>query len=293
MKWEDREESKNVDDRRGVKMTGAALGGGGILVVIVYLVAQFMGLDPQQAKQLANVAQKVAPQGQEEQEGPVAQSPQEERAARFSKVILKDTEDVWTDLFRKNGKQYVLPKMKLYREGTRSGCGFAESAVGPFYCPADETVYLDLSFYTDMQEKLGAPGEFARAYVIAHEVGHHVQRLLGYSAIVDRIRQGGNPVETNHASVRLELQADYLAGVWAHHNEKKYKFLEPGDVESAMNAARQIGDDQLQRSAGRPVQPDSFTHGTSKQRMRWFMRGLETGDVGGAAALFKLPYNEL
>jgi predicted metalloprotease len=292
MKWEGRQESGNVEDRRG--MRGAAVaGGGGVLVLVVYLLAQFMGLDPQQAKQLANVANQVAPQQRQGDGKPVDESPQEKRNAQFTKVVLGDTEVVWTDLFRKLGKNYQKPTLVLYRDRVSSGCGSADSSVGPFYCPADSRVYIDLEFYDDMQKKLNSPGEFARAYVIAHEVGHHVQRLLGYSAYVDEVRRRGNPVETNQASVRLELQADYLAGVWAHHAQKRFNFLEKGDIDSALNAAFEIGDDRLQRKSRGTVRPDTFTHGTSKQRMRWFLQGFETGDVPAARQLFDQRYEEL
>ena len=181
----------------------------------------------------------------------------------------------------------------LYTQQVRSGCGSADSSVGPFYCPADSKVYIDLTFYRDMEKKLRAGGDFARAYVIAHEVGHHVQRLLGYSQRVDEVRRTGNKVETNRMSVRLELQADFLAGVWAHHGQKRYKFLDPGDLEEAMNAANAIGDDRLQKRSRGTVNPDSFTHGTSRQRMRWFREGFDSGDASRARLLFELPYNEL
>lgn len=292
MKWEGREESENVEDRRSMK--GAAVaGGGGVLVLVVYLLAQFMGADPQQAKQLANVVNQVAPQGKQDGGPPPEETPEEKRKAQFSRVVFKDTENVWNDLFRKMNKKYQEPTLVLFTGRVNSACGSADSAVGPFYCPGDSKVYIDLDFYNDMQKQLNAPGEFARAYVIAHEVGHHVQRLLGYSAAVDEVRRRGNPVETNHASVRLELQADYLAGVWAHHAQKKYNFLEKGDVESALNAAFEIGDDRLQKKSRGTVVPDSFTHGTSKQRQKWFMEGFKTGDVNGARQLFELRYDQL
>lgn len=296
MQWEGREESENVEDRRGMRGTGAVVGGGGVLVLVIYLAAQFMGVDPNQAKQIAVGVDKVVHQGQPpQQQGgpPAAETLEEKKKAQFSKVVFGDTERIWTDLFAKAGKQYQYPTLVLFSGQVASACGTADSAVGPFYCPGDSKVYIDLDFYNDMQRKLDAPGEFARAYVIAHEVGHHVQRLLGYSKLVDDVRRRGNPVEANHASVRLELQADYLAGVWAHHAQNKYKFLEKGDVESAMNAAFQIGDDRLQQKARGTVRPDSFTHGTSKQRQRWFMEGYRTGSVQGAEALFKLPYDQL
>jgi predicted metalloprotease len=219
--------------------------------------------------------------------------PQEERLAHFAKVIFGDTERVWDDLFQKMGKRYQKPVLVLFSGQVRSACGMADAAVGPFYCPGDSRVYIDLSFYRDMEKKLNAPGEFARAYVIAHEVGHHVQRLLGYSKQVDEARRTMSKVEYNKMSVRLELQADYLAGVWAHYGQEKYRFLQPGDLESALNAAFQIGDDRLQKQARGYVVPDSFTHGTSAQRQRWFKQGFETGNIDDAKQLFDLPYEKL
>jgi predicted metalloprotease len=191
------------------------------------------------------------------------------------------------------GKQYQKPVLVLFSDQVDSACGTADAAVGPFYCPGDSRVYIDLSFYRDMERKLNAPGEFARAYVIAHEVGHHVQRLLGYSARVDSARRAEGRAESNKMSVRLELQADFLAGVWAHHGQKRFHFLEPGDIESARHAAFEIGDDQLQKKARGYVVPDTFTHGTSRQRERWFQEGFRTGDVDRARLLFDLNDGEL
>ncbi len=291
MQWEDRQESENVDDRR--RMSGgarAALGGAGGIIVL--LLAYFLGVDPRLVQNLVNIA---APQVQQDdgkgQQRPI--DPKEERQAKFSKVIFHDTEEIWNELFRKIGRRYQEPRLVLFSGFVESACGGADSAVGPFYCPGDKMVYIDLSFYNDMERKLNAPGEFARAYVIAHEVGHHVQNLLGYSAKVNEVRARGNKVESNRASVRLELQADFLAGVWAHHGQKKYNFLDPGDMESALNAAFEIGDDRLQKKARGTVVPDAFTHGTSKQRMRWFQEGFKTGDVQRAELLFSLPYDQL
>lgn len=285
MQWEGREESTNVDDRRSLKPAGLAIGGGGILIVIIALV---LGVDPRKIMGPGGLG--VQPQGQQEQGPP---DPEEERLAKFTKVVFRDTEVVWEEQFQQLRKSYTKPTLVLYTQAVESGCGNADSSVGPFYCPADAKVYIDLTFYRDMQKKLGAEGEFARAYVVAHEVGHHVQRLLGYSARVDEARQSGNKVEANRMSVRLELQADFLAGVWAHHGQKKYQFLERGDIESAMNAANAIGDDRLQRKARGTVNPDSFTHGTSQQRMRWFNEGLKSGDVRAAARLFDARYEDL
>ena len=286
MKWEGREESSNVEDRRGLgKKVGLVAGGGGILAVLLALI---FGLDPQQVAQLLGQAGQGQPNAQQQ-----AADPEEERMVSFTKVILHDTEVVWDEQFRKMGKKYPKPELVLFSGEVESACGMAESAVGPFYCPGDAHVYIDLSFYRDMQRKLNSPGEFARAYVIAHEVGHHVQKLLGYSRRVDEARRRSSKVEANNMSVRLELQADYLAGVWAYHGQKTFNFLEPGDIESALNAAFEIGDDRLQKKARGYVVPDAFTHGTSEQRMRWFKQGFQTGDVKGAAALFQLRYESL
>jgi uncharacterized protein len=292
MQWEDREESQNVEDRRGMSpKAGMALGGGGILILIIALI---FGLDP---KQVANVVGNVGGGGGGAQQGQVDNNreftPEENRQAKFSSVIFNDTEIIWSEIFAKLGKTYKKPKMVLFTGVVQSACGTADSAVGPFYCPGDEKVYIDVAFYVEMEKKLHAGGEFARAYVIAHEVGHHVQNLLGYTARVDDTRRQRNEVESNRASVRLELQADFLAGVWAHYAQKKFNFLEKGDIESAMNAANQIGDDTLQRNATGRVRPDAFTHGTSKQRMKWFIEGLKTGDLSKMKLLFELPYNEL
>lgn len=292
MEWQGREESENVEDRRSFGKGALAIGGGvgGILIVILALV---LGVDP---RRLGELPGQDAPQGgavapDNQQTRPV--DPEEERMASFSKVVLHDTEVIWEELFRKMGKQYQKPVLVLYSGHVDSACGMAESAVGPFYCPGDSRVYIDLSFYRDMQRKLSAPGEFARAYVLAHEVGHHVQRQLGYSQREDGTRQRTNKAESNKMSVRHELQADFFAGVWAYHAQKKFKFLEKGDMESALNAAFAIGDDRLQKKTRGYVVPDSFTHGTSKQRMRWFTEGFEKGDVSEARSLFDLRDNEL
>ncbi len=204
--------------------------------------------------------------------------PAEEERKEFVSVVLGYTEDVWEDLFRKMNKEYVKPKLELFRDATQSGCGNASSAVGPFYCPADQKVYLDLGFFQELKEKFKAPGDFAEAYVVAHEVGHHVQNLLGISDKVHAAQSRASKAEANELSVRLELQADFLAGVWAHHAQKIKSILEVGDVESGLRAATAIGDDRLQMEAQGYVVPDSFTHGTSKQRVRWFTKGLKTGD---------------
>ena len=266
MQWEGREESKNVDDRRGRGRAGLAVGGvGGLIIVILGLI---FNVD----------IQKFLGQG-----GPVGDQPTdpaEEKTAHFAKVVFGDTERVWEKQFRQMNppREYKKPTLVLFSKHVDTeGCGSADAGVGPFYCPSDSSVYIDLSFYRVLEEKLGSPGEFARAYVLAHEVGHHVQRLLGYSARVDEARQTGNKRHENEMSVRLELQADFLAGVWAHHAQKEFKFLEKGDIESATNAAFHIGDDYLQQQARGKVTKESFTHGTSEQRQTWFRRGFTTG----------------
>jgi len=291
MKTEGREESRNVEDRRGMPMkTGLALGGGGLGMVAIIILAVVLGVDPQKLLNAPGVGPGVQ-QVDDTQDRP--KDPEEEEMAHFAKVVFHDTEVIWGEQFRKMGRRYDEPILHLFTGEVQTDCGGAESASGPFYCPADSRVYIDLSFYKDMQRKLNAPGDFARAYVIAHEVGHHVQRLLGYSRRVDEARRSGNKVEANHMSVRLELQADYLAGVWAYYGQKKFDFLEKGDLESALNAANQIGDDRLQKKARGYVVPDSFTHGRSDQRMRWFKKGFETGDVDKARELFDLDYEDL
>jgi predicted metalloprotease len=290
MRLDGQEESENVEDRRGGPKAGMTLGLGGLVII---LIGMFLGVDPRQLMQfVAKVNPPAAGQAQPgEPAGPV--DPAEEKEAHFTKVIFGDTEVVWSELFSEGGQQYQKPVLVLYTDIVESECGQAQSSVGPFYCPADGKVYIDLTFYHDMETQLHAPGDFAQAYVVAHEVGHHVQRLLGYSKIVDKARQSGDEHEANRMSVRLELQADYFAGVWANHGNKKFNFLEEGDVESALNAANQIGDDRLQKKSRGSVVPDTFTHGTSKQRQRWFSEGLRTGDVNGAQQLFKLRYEDL
>jgi predicted metalloprotease len=293
MKTEGREESGNVEDRRGIPVKGGLAVGGGVGVLVIIL-GMIFGFDPQKllnAPGGGEGGEQVGdtPHGASDRPG----DPEEEKTAHFAKVIFRDTEVIWGEQFRKMGRRYEEPILVLFSGHVETACGGAESASGPFYCPGDSRVYIDLSFYKDMQQKLHAPGDFARAYVIAHEVGHHVQRLLGYSKQVDEARRTGSKTEANHMSVRLELQADYLAGVWAYYGQKKFNFLEPGDVESALNAANQIGDDRLQKQARGYVVPDSFTHGRSDQRVRWFKKGFETGDVGKARALFDLDYKDL
>ena len=285
MKWKGDRESENVEDRRGIPKTGLAVGGGvGVLVlaVVVYL----LGGDPQALlNQLQNNPPPQAPAN-----GPVNHA--DDELVQFVKVVLADTEDVWKDQFKQMGKTYREPKLVLFTDQVDTACGGAESAVGPFYCPGDEKVYLDLSFFRELKEKLHAPGEFAQAYVIAHEVGHHVQNLLGTTAKVDAQRRRLSKPEMNRLSVRLELQADFYAGVWANHAQKMKHILQPGDIESALNAAHEIGDDRLQKEARGTVVPDSFTHGTSEQRMRWFKKGFDTGEVSEGDT-FAVDYKDL
>ena len=265
--------------------TKVGIAGGGIAIVVI-IAGLIFGFDPSQILNLLGGGEQGV------QQGPRNASPEEARMAKFSSVIFRSTEVVWTKQFEQMGKRYKLPKLELYSGHVNSGCGSADSSVGPFYCGADEHVYLDLSFFDEMEKKFKAPGEFARAYVIAHEVGHHVQHLLGYSARAQELVRSGRE-DKKQASVRLELQADYLAGVWAHHAKDTFKLNEQ-DIATAIKAAREIGDDRLQVKWGDGrVHPENFTHGTSEQRMRWLMKGYQTGDVEGAADLFAVPYNKL
>jgi predicted metalloprotease len=277
MRWQGGRESDNVEDERAVSPQQMMVGGGLGTIVIVILGLLF-GADPAQLMRIVQQAQVAQPAnpGDGGPERPL--TPEEVEIGKFVKVVLADTEDVWTEIFAGMGRQYVTPKLRLFSGRTKSLCGMADSAVGPFYCPADQKVYLDTAFFNELSDRFGAPGEFARAYVIAHEVGHHVQNQLGISDKFDAMRSQLSKVEYNKQSVRLELQADFFAGVWANHANKARSILESGDVEAALNAASKIGDDALEKKAQGYVVPDSFTHGTSAQRMRWFRKGLETGD---------------
>ena len=272
MQWKGRRESENVEDRR--KLTpGRVAAGGGVGVLVLALVTYFLGGDPQEIlKLLQNNPRAAGLQG-----APVA-DPAQDELKHFVAVVLADTEDVWQEQFQKLGKVYRKPHLVLFTGQVESACGFADAAVGPFYCPGDSMVYLDLGFFNELKTRFRAPGEFAQAYVVAHEVGHHVQKLLGISDRVSGQRTRLSKAEYNRLSVRLELQADFLAGLWAHHAQKTKHILEPGDLEAALRAANAIGDDRLQKQARGYVVPDSFTHGTSEQRLRWFRRGFETGD---------------
>jgi len=273
MRWQNERRSENVEDRRGIRPAGIAVGGG-IGTLILVLVATYLGADPRQVLNLIQNNQQAAPN---KAAAPV--DPAEDKLADFVKVVLGETEDVWTDLFRKMNKEYREPTLVLFKDGVRSACGNASASVGPFYCPGDEKVYIDLSFYQALKDRFKAPGEFAEAYVIAHEIGHHVQNLLGISDKVHAQQSRVSKEEANELSVRLELQADFLAGVWAHHLHKNRQILEAGDLDDGLRAASAIGDDRLQQETQGYVVPDSFTHGTSKQRVRWFRRGLQTGDI--------------
>ncbi len=274
MRWEHGRRSENIEDRRGMRVGKPGLVGGGIGAIVLALVALYFGVDP---SVVLNQAGNLAPT-QEEQ--PVTFSPEEEKLKEFMSVVLADTEDVWSTLFRGSGQQYRQPKLVLFSGAVESACGFAEAAMGPFYCPGDQKLYLDMSFFNDLAQRHDAPGDFAQAYVLAHEVGHHVQTLLGVSEQVQAARQHAGEAEGNAMQVKMELQADCFAGVWAHHANKTRQILEPGDTEEALAAAAGVGDDRLQRQARGYVVPESFTHGSSAQRMQWFKRGMQSGDPG-------------
>lgn len=273
MKWKGRAGSANVEDRRGMGgMGGKGVVGGGLGIIIV-IVITLLGGNP--GDWLGGLQGGSAPGFSQ-----TAPSAQEEELAEFVSVVLADTEKVWSDEFRKEGLTYKNPVLVLYSGSVQSACGTAGSSVGPFYCPGDAKLYIDLSFYEELRTKLNAPGDFAMAYVIAHEVGHHVQTLLGTTRQLDALRSRLSQTEYNRYQVRFELQADYLAGVWAHYAQQM-DLLETGDLEEAVNAASAVGDDRLQRQAQGYVVPDSFTHGTSEQRMRWFKKGFDSGDLNG------------
>jgi predicted metalloprotease len=272
MRWKGRQGSENVRDLRGARRSlaiGGGLGGLGLVILLIYVL---MGGDP---TALLDQGAGVLPGT--EQGAPVDAGSDE--GAQFVSVVLADTEAVWGELFAQNGMAYEEPTLVLFTDQVSSACGFQSAAVGPFYCPGDKTVYIDLSFYELLRQRFGAAGDFAQAYVIAHEVGHHVQNLLGVTEQVDQQRPQLSERDANELSVRVELQADFFAGVWAHHAQRRFNILEPGDIEEALNAANQIGDDNIQRRAQGRVVPDAFTHGTGEQRARWFRLGFETGDI--------------
>jgi predicted metalloprotease len=271
MRWGDGRQSENIEDRRGMRIS-PGLAGGGIGTIIIVLLAMFFGVDPRMLMQaLPEQSSVEAPAG--------AQQGAADPMKQFVSVVLADTEDVWRDLFQRGGETYRDPTLVLFTGAVPSACGMAQTAVGPFYCPADQKVYIDLAFYQDLKDRFEAPGDFAQAYVIAHEVGHHVQNLLGIAGKVHERQQQVSEQQANGLSVRMELQADCLAGVWAHHANRSRQILEKVDVEEALNAASQIGDDRMQMRGRGYVSPDSFTHGSGEQRVRWFRQGLESGEL--------------
>ncbi len=273
MRWKNSRRSSNVEDRRGGSLKGKAAGGG-IITIIIALVAMYFGVDPSVIlNQIGGGGGAVLSTSS------APRSPEENQLADFVSVVLADTEDTWGALFASSKKQYQEPKLVLFTDRVESACGLAQSATGPFYCPADQKVYIDLGFYQDLKQRHQAPGDFAQAYVIAHEVGHHVQTLLGISSQVHKLKQKVDKVQANQLSVRQELQADCFAGLWAHHANKARQILETGDVEEALTAASAIGDDRLQKQSRGYVTPDSFTHGSSAQRVRWFRKGLDSGKL--------------
>ena len=270
MRWKSEDRSDNVEDRRGMPVSRGMVGGG-IGTVLLVLVALYFGIDP------SVILQSVPESGP-----PAATQPRpagQDEMAQFVSVVLADTEKTWHEQFRRHGGAYREPKLVLFTGAVQSACGFAQAAMGPFYCPADGRVYIDLAFYEDLKNRFRAPGDFAQAYVIAHEVGHHVQNLLGITEKVQGAMQRSGRAEANRLSVRMELQADCLAGVWGHHADRTRGLLESGDLEEALGAASAIGDDRIMRQTRGTVVPDSFTHGTSEQRVRWFRKGFETGDM--------------
>lgn len=283
MRWEGNRESENVEDGRdsggggGFRFGGGSLGIGSVVIALV--AGWIFGVNP------LTLLGLMSGGSQPVQQAPAHKPPADDKMARFVSVVLADTEDVWREKFRAAGGTYREPKLHLFRGSTQTACGAGQSAMGPFYCPADEKVYIDLGFYETMRTRLGAPGDFAQAYVIAHEVGHHVQKLMGITDKTDNMRRRMSETQYNAVSVRIELQADCFAGVWAHDAQAARQVLEQGDVEEALNAATQIGDDTLQRKARGTIQPETFTHGTSAQRVSWFKRGLQSGRVNDCDTL--------
>ncbi|MFY9554542.1 MAG: neutral zinc metallopeptidase [Blastocatellia bacterium] len=272
MLWKDRRQSENVEDRRGMSRGGGMAIGGGLGGIVILVIALLLGADPRELLQQAPGDES----GSGQPSRPI--NPAESELRQFVGVVLGDTEDVWNEIFRQSGRQYREPTLVLFTDQVNSGCGLAGTAVGPFYCPNDEKVYIDLGFYNELKTRFRAQGDFAQAYVIAHEVGHHIQRLLGTMDKVNASQRRLSKGEANQLSVRLELQADFLAGVWAHYAQRR-GIIEPGDLEEALTAASAIGDDRLQRETQGYVVPDSFTHGSSEQRLRWFRKGFETGAI--------------
>jgi predicted metalloprotease len=275
MRWQTGRRSENVEDRRGMRISSRAAGGG-LGIVILAVIAMYFGIDP------SVILDQTTTTGTQttSYSAPSKQSSVEDGLADFVSTVLADTEDTWHELFRQMGKTYKEPTLVLFTGAVESACGYASAAVGPFYCPNDHKLYIDLSFYNDLKNRFGAPGDFAQAYVIAHEIGHHVQTLLGITEKTHALRSRLNEADANKLSVMTELQADCLAGVWAYHANKTRHLLEQGDIEEGLNAASSIGDDRLQKKSRGYVTPDSFTHGSSSQRVYWFKRGIDTGDIG-------------
>lgn len=274
MRWQKGRRSQNIEDRRGRPGTRRAVAGGGIGMIAIAVVALLLGVDPGALLQVGGQLTG----GPSQQPDPAAIQAQDKQK-EFVSVVLADTEDTWKPIFTQLGRQYQEPKLVLFSGATDSACGYASSAMGPFYCPGDYKLYIDLNFYSELQNKFGAPGDFAQAYVVAHEVGHHVQTLLGISEQVQNAKRGVSQTQANEIQVRMELQADCLSGVWANHAHRTRNLLEQGDIEEGLRAAAAIGDDTLQRKSQGYVVPESFTHGTAKQRQTWFFRGLESGDI--------------
>ncbi|MEZ6129460.1 MAG: neutral zinc metallopeptidase [Planctomycetaceae bacterium] len=296
MRWRGRERSENVDDRRGMSPRMALGGGGGMLAILIMLALKFFGAPPA-VQQMAGQAVNRMQQNQA-QNAPAGEGIDDDYR-EFTQVVLRDTERVWEQLFeeiqdsRGRAVPYTPPRLVMFSGQEQTACGLGQAAMGPFYCPADQMVYIDPTFFEDLANRHNAPGDFAQAYVIAHEVAHHVQSLLGFSTIVNQVRAQGDEIMSNQYSVRLELQADFLAGVWAHHAHKEYNILEEGDMEEAITAANQIGDDTLQKQSTGRVIPERFTHGTSAQRVFWFRKGLLSGNLKDAETLFQVDYEDL
>ena len=275
MKWKGRQKSDNMEDRRGMGSSGKVIAGGGVIGVIIILINLFGGQDLQN---LTPVLEQFNEGSENQTERPL--TPEELEQGDFMKTLLKDNEVVWTKIFQENGMAYSDAKMVLFSSRVQTACGNASASTGPFYCPADQKVYLDLGFFDELKSKFGAKGgDFAVAYVLAHEIGHHVQTLMGTSGKVRELQQGMNQTQANKLSVALELQADFYAGVWTHYNQEMNQILEEGDIEEALSAANAVGDDAIQKRMQGDVVPDSFTHGTSEQRKYWFMKGFKTGDI--------------
>ena len=278
MRWEGERESSEVEDRRGMRIGrgSAVIGGGGLVLVLLF--SMLTGADPRQVLEIAQGVSNVGAGAPDEQQAGPMGAPTD-ASGRFAAVVLGSTEDVWGEIFAEKGRRYERPRLVLFSDAVQSACGTAQSAVGPFYCPNDSQVYLDLSFFQELEQRFGAPGDFARAYVIAHEIGHHVQNQLGLAEKVSAAQRNGSREEANALSVRMELQADCLAGVWGNRANRERNWLDPGDIEAGLAAAAAIGDDTLQRKSGGSVQPESWTHGSSAMRQRWLRAGLDSGDV--------------